>query len=153
MAESLGPKPSKKKFYFLLVVALLLFLGGALTYLLFADDPGDAASPPKADHRSGTGAMMALEPFLVNLADADSRRYLKIKLDLEVDQEKTLKELEKAMPRLRDAVILLLSSKTYGDLNSAEGKRRLKEEILKQLASISGEKKIRNVFFTEFVAQ
>jgi flagellar FliL protein len=74
-------------------------------------------------------------------------------MEVEVEGEKVIKELEKSVPRIRDALILLLASKTYSDLGTADGKLRLKEEILQQLAKVPGGKKIRNVFFTEFVAQ
>ena len=96
---------------------------------------------------------MPLEPFLVNLADKESRRYLKLKVELEVNNEETAKELEKSMPRIRDALILLLSSKTYLDLASYQGKKQLKQEIKQKVTALPGGNKISDVFFTEFVAQ
>lgn len=139
----------------LLGVALLLLSGGGLAYLMLTDDH-PAAGPPasvKEEAKAGPGATMSLEPFLINLADQETRRYLKIKVELGVDQDKTIKELEKVLPRIRDAFILLLGSKTYKDVATPEGKLRLKEELLQQLAQIPGGKKVREVYFTEFVAQ
>ena len=94
-----------------------------------------------------------MDPFLVNLADKESRRYLKLKVELEVDSEGSEKELEKFLPHIRDGLILLLSSKTYLDLSTVEGKQQLKEEIKRRVSALPGGKKVSNVFFTEFVAQ
>ena len=74
-------------------------------------------------------------------------------MEIEVDSDETVKEMEKSLPRLRDALILLLSSKTYLDLSSFEGKQQLKKEIKQRLSALPGGKKVSDVFFTEFVAQ
>ncbi len=151
---SSAPKTGKVK-KILLLVSLVLFLGaGGLAYLIFSDDAGSSgASGPSAQVSSSERFIMPLEPFLVNLADRDTRRYLKLKVELELDQEKSSKELEKSLPHIRDALILLLSSKAYADISTAEGKGQLKNDILQRLAAIPGGRKVKHVYFTEFVAQ
>ncbi len=152
---SLAPKTGKtKKIIVLALSVLLLGVVGGLAYLLLTDDPSplgkesQAAPAPHAEK-----AIMPLEPFLVNLADRETRRYLKLKVELEVDQEKSVKDLEKSLSPIRDALIMLLSSKTYVDISTVEGKRQLKQDILQRLATVSGGQKVKNVYFTEFVAQ
>lgn len=145
-----APPKSKgklKKIIIMGVLAVVLLVGGAFAYLVLTDDP----SPDKPKHADK--AMMTLEPFLVNLADKDSRRYLKVKIDLEVDGEKAVKELEKSLPRIRDQLIFLLSSKSYQDICTPEGKHQLKKEIMERMAALPTGKKISGAFFTEFVAQ
>jgi flagellar FliL protein len=151
---SAKPKGKFKKILILGGLGLILMAGGLAAYVFLSDDPAEiqahASQPaPKHDH----AVSMPLEPFLVNLGDRDSRRYLKLKLDLEVDSEGTAKELEKSLPRIRDALILLLSSKTYLDLSTIDGKQQLKQEIKKRITEIPGGSKVSDVFFTEFVAQ
>jgi flagellar FliL protein len=149
VVEEAPPKPKGKlkKIILLLVVVFVLLGGGAFAYIAFFDEP----APKKAEHVDR--AMMTLEPFLVNLADKDARRYLKVKIDLEVENEKAVKELEKSMPRIRDQLIFLLSSKSYQDIATPEGKHQLKKEIMTRLAALPMGKKISAAFFTEFVAQ
>jgi flagellar FliL protein len=134
-------------------LGLLLIGGGLVAYVLMTDEPpvGKEAQAGQIplDHRVN----MPLDPFLVNLADKESRRYLKLKVEFEVDSEESQKELEKFLPHIRDGLILLLSSKTYLDLSTMEGKQQLKEEIKKRVSNLPGGKKVSNVFFTEFVAQ
>jgi len=143
------PKGKLKKIILLAVVAVVLLGGGFVAYLLFTDEP----SPKKGEQHHADRAMMALEPFLVNLADKDVRRYLKVKIELEVENEKTVKELEKLQPRIRDQIIFLLSSKTYQDISTPEGKNLLKKEVMTRLVALPMGKKITAAYFTEFVAQ
>lgn len=144
----LKPKSKLKKILVLLVLVMLLGGGGSLAYIIFTDDPSSSKHPQHVEKH-----MMPLEPFLVNLADTDSRRYLKLKIELEVPSEKSAKELEKFLAPIRDSFILLLSSKSYQEIATPEGKLHLKQQLLKQMASIPGGKKVSGVYFTEFVAQ
>jgi flagellar FliL protein len=147
------PKRSLKKVLILAVLGLVLFGGGLGAYILMIDDPPAGKEAQASQTASKHVVNMPLEPFLVNLADRESRRYLKLKVELEVDNEGAAKDLEKSLPRIRDALILLLSSKTYLDLSSYEGKQQLKLEIKKRVTALPGGSKVSDVFFTEFVAQ
>lgn len=145
--EASPKKKGKMKLILFIVLPILLLGGGVFGYLLLSDDP----APAKTEHAEK--ALMPLEPFLVNLADKDARRYLKVKIDLEVDNEKAAKDLEKSLPRIRDQLIFLLSSKSYPDIATPEGKHQLKKEIVARLQAIPAGKKISAAYFTEFVAQ
>jgi flagellar protein FliL len=146
-------KLSVKKVLIMGFLGLLLIAGGLVAYVMMTDDPTVGREAQAREVSPQDRVTMPLDPFLVNLADKESRRYLKLKVELEVDQEATAKELEKFTPNIRDALILLLSSKTYLDISSSEGKQQLKKEIKQRVAKLPGGKKVSNVFFTEFVAQ
>lgn len=149
------PAPGKRKTRKILLFGLLALslAAGGLAYLLLSEDSGSQAAGPGASTPPAERFVMPLEPFLVNLADREARRYLKLKVELEVDQEKTAGELKKSLPLIRDALILLFSNKTYADISTAEGKGQLKKEILQRLSALPGGRKVTNVYFTEFVAQ
>ena len=91
-------------------------------------------------------------PFIVNLFDERGVRYLKVRLDIEV-WDSTEEEMAKKNPKIRDSLIVLLSSKKYEEIGSLEGKARLREEILFRLNRILGEGKAKEVYFTDFVVQ
>ncbi len=149
------PKPKRgiKKLLILALIGLLLVGGGFVAYILVADDPPAGKEAQASQSALKHAVTMPLEPFLVNLADKESRRYLKLKVELEVDNEGSAKELEKSLPRIRDTLILLLSSKTYLDLSTYDGKQQLKQEIKQRVTALPGGSKVSEVFFTEFVAQ
>ena len=81
------------------------------------------------------------------------RRYLKVTMDVEVSDAAASTALTAAMPRVKDTLLLLLSSKTFADISSMDRKLELKNEIVDRLNLIIGKGKVRNVYFTEFVVQ
>ena len=94
---------------------------------------------------------VSLPPFVVNLADPNARRYLKLVIDVEMTGQPELLEANKA--KVRDALLLLLSSKTSQDLATLEGKILLRKEIVDRLNQALGQAKVARVYFTDFVIQ
>ena len=110
-------------------------------------DKGGAAGP------EGGGELVSIPPLLVNLSEPQGRRYLKLALDVEVSDKLAADELNKNMAKVKDALLLLLSSKTYDDLASIESKILLKKEIVERLTLVLGEQKVLRVYITEIVIQ
>ncbi|MGE0679674.1 MAG: flagellar basal body-associated FliL family protein [Candidatus Binatia bacterium] len=111
-------------------------------------------------HGGGHGAAKspAIDPFVVNLADPGSRRYLRVNLKLKLKkQEESEPLLEARMPQVRDAVLMLLSGKTTDQLLSVEGKTMLRKELIDKLNAVlkkKGLKKaVKDLYFTEFLIQ
>ncbi|MBI5746093.1 MAG: flagellar basal body-associated FliL family protein, partial [Nitrospirae bacterium] len=103
--------------------------------------------------QANTGFIYALDPFIVNLSDAPEIRYLKITIKLELENEELSKELEGHIAQVRDALLILLSSKDYEGIRSTEGKFRLREEIVERSNIIIKKGKVKTAYFTEFVVQ
>ena len=99
------------------------------------------------------GHIYSMEPFLVNLADTDVARYLKVRIDLESTAQKPSEEYGKRLPQLRDAILTVLSNKRYPEIFDSEGKNKLKEEIISKLNQALSQFKVRTIYFTEFVVQ
>jgi len=102
------------------------------------------------------GAVLPLEPFVVNLADSDAARYLRIKISLMLDNKSNLKEVSENQAlqlKVRDVILDSLTSKTSQDLINAEGKMKLRHEIQQKVAVYFREPKLVDVMFTEFVIQ
>ena len=64
-----------------------------------------------------------------------------------------LQELEVKMPLINDAIITLLSSKTFEDVYTSEGKDALRDEIMATVNEKLPEYHVIYVYFTEFVMQ
>jgi flagellar FliL protein len=112
------------------------------------------------EHGDGHGEAKGpiMEPFVVNLADSGSRRYLRVSLNLELKKhEESGPLLAARMPQVRDAVLMLLSGKTTDQLLSAEGKAMLREELIDRLNTVlkrkNLKKTVKNLYFTEFLIQ
>lgn len=95
--------------------------------------------------------IVTIPTVTINLADKDYIRYLKVGFDIEVSTEDAAKTLEEQKARIRDSIIILLSSKTYADLSTTEGKLRVKNEISTRLNQILGVPRVVQIYFNEFV--
>jgi len=164
MADEDGKPQKKGKLKWILVIffVLLLLVGGGWYYFL-SDFPGsknaaqttERSSSPKETQAKPIENMPTalLDSFLVNLADPLGKRYIKVTFEVEIVNTAITEELARQKAKIRDAIITLLSSKTYADLASAESKVELKNEVTKRLNLILGGPKISRVFITEMVIQ
>jgi flagellar FliL protein len=114
-------------------------------------DPGPVAVAKS--NPTYTGCIYALDDFLVNLYDPSGDRFLKIKMELEIDNEAVSEEIKVKLPQVRDSVLLLLSSKSSKEVSTVEGKLSLKNEILHRINPMLGAGKIRTIYFTDFIIQ
>ncbi|MBP8646583.1 MAG: flagellar basal body-associated FliL family protein [Syntrophobacteraceae bacterium] len=138
------------KIILLVVILGLLGGGGFFAYVKFFKAPSgaEAAKTPKEEK-----TVCELEPFLVNLADAGGKRYLKVNIKIEVNNAPVAAEFNSRLFEVRDAILMLLSSKEYNDISSAGGKITLKREIISQLNRLLRQGQVREVYFTEFIVQ
>lgn len=116
---------------------------------LVEEKTGDADTKVDID----IGPIYSLEDFIVNLADAGGKRYLKIRLDLELNGENVKEEIGRRLPQMKDGVLTLLSSKRYEDIYETEGKSQLRAELLSELNQHVATGRITNIYFTEFIVQ
>lgn len=151
---------SKLKWIILAVMLLLLLGGGGAAYwfllgpgAVVPEENGELEAEEAAKQAAMVAQIVSLPSFIVNLADPLGRRFLRLTLDVEVVSGEAADDLNKFESRVRDAIILLLSSKTYGELASMESKITLKNEIVDRLNQIIGNARVSNVYFTEFVIQ
>ncbi|MBW1975788.1 MAG: flagellar basal body-associated FliL family protein, partial [Deltaproteobacteria bacterium] len=94
-----------------------------------------------------------LDTFLVNLADPGGKRYLKLTMELELDNPKVIDEITKENFKIRDTILLILSSKEFDDISTVGGKLALKKEIMAKLNGMLHTGKVLNIYFTEFLVQ
>jgi flagellar FliL protein len=99
------------------------------------------------------GPIFSLDTFIVNLADEDGKRYLRITMDLELTQDNLVKEMEQRLPQVRDGILMILPTKRFDDIRTVEGKTSLRNEIIAKLNSLFGHEGVTNIYFTEFVVQ
>jgi len=154
------------------VVALVFGVGGAFTVVKFLGGAGKSADSSeehkvdaevKAESKSeaggkhgqtaSPGVMFDLDPFIVNLADTPDVRYLKLTLKLEADGEAVSAELSTRIPQIRDAILVLLSSKDVNAVRTTQGKFQLRDEITQRINGLLKKPGVRSAYFTEFVVQ
>ncbi|MEK6774370.1 MAG: flagellar basal body-associated FliL family protein [Bdellovibrionota bacterium] len=117
---------------------------------------GESETHAKESHeeKAFVGKVVPLETFIVNLANSKGRKVAKVNMEIELkdgDGGNVADEIEKRKAQIRDIIIILLSSKTYEEVSSREGKDHLRNEIKDTINSFLTKGKITNVFFTEFI--
>ncbi|MCB0347736.1 MAG: flagellar basal body-associated FliL family protein [Bdellovibrionales bacterium] len=104
----------------------------------------------KLEEEELLGLSVPLETFLVNLAGVRGGRLLKVTMSLEVDGVDVQNEVEKRKAEIRDTILILLSSKSFDQVSSRDGKDFLREEVRDTLNSFLTKGKVKSVLFTEF---
>lgn len=94
-----------------------------------------------------------LPPLVVNLSGDNGQRYLRITLQVHLRNEKDLQKADKQLIPIQNGLIFLLSSKTFQDISSVEGKYQLQNEIRQNLDDTLGHNVATRVYFREFVVQ
>ena len=157
--EEEAPKKKSKKFLFIILGVVILALGGGgfFAYTKFFtpesaiegnEDVEEHANPLEA-----IGEMYQLEQFIVNLSHPQGKRYLKLKVELELESATAVEMATKASPKLRDVVIMMLTSMTFEEVMTPEGKIQIRDELLERFNQVIRPERVKNIYFTEFVVQ
>jgi flagellar FliL protein len=93
--------------------------------------------------------------MMVNLAGAPGERvqYLRVKVVLEVKEEKQVEEIKPTMPRVTDIFQTYLRELRPADLAGSAGLFRLKEELTRRVNAAVAPSKVSAVLFKEIVVQ
>lgn len=161
-------EPVKKrlpgKVIILYIVAPLLVLligGGAGAYFLGmfdapVEEHGSGEHAADGEHEEGkpVAVFYDLPEILVNLSTTGKKEtYLKIRIALELEDEKMQAGLEPLMPRVVDNFQVFLREMRVEDLSGSAGMVRLKEELLQRINLSVQPLKVRDVLFKEMLIQ
>jgi flagellar FliL protein len=98
-------------------------------------------------------AMVPIRPFVVNLARSKGKRFLKVTLTMELNAPEVNAEVNENMSKIVDSILLLLSSKSFDDIYTVQGKFKLKDEITTRINRFLVTGHVKDVYYTEFVIQ
>ena len=160
--EEAQPKKSAFKFIILALLVIVLGAGGYVGWTFFMKGKDQERKQETQVSKSNTTVkkdevkiVFPLESFVVNLVDKTGlgKRYLKVTVALEVNDENKKKRVEEHRAELRDTVLLLLSSQSFREISTMDGKLELKQALLSRINQALGGVVVRKLYFTEFVVQ
>jgi flagellar FliL protein len=152
-----APK-KKKRSKLLLLAPLVVVLAGVPAGAYFwmhrgaANGEGGAAPAEKPENFG----VMPLDPFTVNLADKEAPRFLRVTVQLVINEKSAIEELKKdalKQAQLRSSLLELLTQQLAEHLNSPEGKAELKKAIAARASESLKPLKVTDVLFSDFVVQ
>jgi flagellar protein FliL len=156
-AAPAAPKKSRKGLLIILTAVVVLLLGGGGgAYWFFLRDPGTAEAAEKEPEKPAPTGIIALEPFVVNLADPSGSRFLRVTVSLVVPDEAAAKEFEEnevEHMRVRSSILELLAQKQSSELMTPAGKDALKKSIKESVRHAAHELEVADVLFSEFIVQ
>jgi flagellar FliL protein len=144
----------------ILVFIVLLFMGavGAGFFILWTkidqipkDHSAMGAAP--VEEEVTLGPLHTLDTMIVNLADRGGKRYLRVTMALELSDSDALPVVEERLPQIRDAILMILPTKNYGEISTTDGKVALREQLKEKINALLAMESVTNIYFTEFVVQ
>jgi flagellar FliL protein len=158
--------PPKKKSIIMWVIlgcaVVVIGIGGYFGWTLFvkkeANESNDKTKISEAAAKNKpeeVRIVFPLESFIVNLKDnaGSGKRYLKATIELEVAGEAEKKKLEGSKAQMKDTILMLLSSRTFEEILTVEGKLDLKQAVLFKVNQMLGGNIVQRIYFTEFIVQ
>ena len=122
--------------------------------LVAGEEGGEGAGGENAEELPpGVGVMFTMDPFVVNLAGSNGKRFLKVTATLELSSPEVNPEFEENLQKITDSILVLLSSKSFEDVYSVQGKFKLKDEITTRVNRFLVVGHVKDAYFTEFIVQ
>lgn len=154
--EESKKKLSKKMLIILAVAAVLVIGGGTTAGLYFAGVFGhkEGGEEQKKVEKEGKPVFFSLGDILVNLSGEGKRlNYLKLKVSLELTNEKDVPVMETLKPRIIDNFQAYLRELRVEDLRGSAGLYRLREELLMRVNETAHPVRVKDVLFQEMLIQ
>ena len=153
------PKPRFGTKWMIIGIAATVILAGgaAFAVLKYLRSAGTAAAAQKVK-KDTVESTLNLEPFLVNLADKEATRFVKVtfRLGLSVDEKEVEEKLAKNnvfLAQTRESIISLLTSKTSEEILTPDGKEKLRQEVQTRVNAFLSKGKVKEVYIVDFVVQ
>jgi len=154
VAEATEVVPPRGKLKFIIAAVIVLAVAGsAAGWFFFLRHHGDdmhAEAPPQKPP-----SYVDVPDMLVNLVNAPGERvqYLKVKLVLEVKDEKQVETIRPTLPRVTDIFQTYMRELRPADLSGSAGLFRLKEELTRRVNVAVSPSQVSAVLFKEVVVQ
>ena len=152
-----------KKKLLIIVGAVVLLLIGAAAAVFFSGilDSEETEESAEKEAKEGAEAEMAkktyfidLDEMIVNLNTTERRQsLLKIKVSLEVAEQKDVAVVQELTPRVVDNFQTYLRELRLDDLRGSAGMYRLREELLTRINIAVEPAKVKAVLFKEMIVQ
>jgi flagellar protein FliL len=151
------PVRKSRKLWIMVGILVVVAAVGSAAFLAYPHFGGSRNVPKEKSGQESRNArvkaILPLDSFLVNLADAENICFVKATFQLGLEEEWTEESKNSvAIASMRDSIISLLSSKTAQQIMTSQGKDKLREEIRSRMNGVSP-KKVIEVYIVDFVVQ
>lgn len=149
--EDLDDAPKASKLPMLLALVNIL-VTGAVGFLVFTS-AGPQVEEKEAIDPSIPPTAVPLDPFVVNLNEPKSSRYLKATIEVEVHGEERVALIEQKKRAIRADLLRYLSGLKVEDTTGEEKKLKIRDELIARVEKQTGADTLAGLYLTEFVIQ
>lgn len=140
--------PGRTKLLLTSLVILALGAGG----IFWWTRPANSANA-EANATAVVASTLALDTFVVNVGGADQRAYLRVGITLGLSRPPAKANEALPVALVRDTILSVLTPARPEQLLQAEGKQKLKADLLAALKERVPQLGVEDVYFTEFLVQ
>jgi flagellar FliL protein len=165
--ETTPKKKGKKKLIFMMLLLILIAGGGGGGFYYWRHRAAQAAAVAKKDQATDKKAhdgaeqsedgevkeVIELQPFIVNLADKNEARYLRMTISLGIGESAEAKPDPLFTTKVRNSILAVITNKNSDDILTVEGKAQLRKEMLNAARSAVEKPEIHAIYITDFIVQ
>ncbi len=163
-AEAASGGGGLKRFLSGTILKVLMYVAAGIAVFiiaLFAGKMGGSGSSDEAKYAQAQKEMeqkapplatFELKEFMSNTADVDTTHFVRMKLSLGYEKNNLLLQTELSERRMQifDLIMLTLNGKRKEDLDTAQKKQDLKDELIKKINGLLQNGKIDQIYYAEF---
>lgn len=146
-------KGGKKKLIVMAAAALLLLGGAGAGYMFFFKGKKVEADAGAAKKKMVFFDLPEITTNLAMQAGQERPVYLKLKVALEVEDQKVVNEITPLMPRIIDNFQVYLRELRPSDLEGSAGLYRLKEELVRRINAAVYPARVEAILFKDVLVQ
>jgi flagellar protein FliL len=173
--EGTQAAPGSKSKLLIIAVVVVLVLGVSatatlmLTGVLSGGEQAVADQTPADTRAAGKGKEAVAKvrapinyvpmdpPFVVNFSGDTDIRFLQITVEVGTRDPEMVEPIKEQRPAIRNGLVMLFSNQDPYELNTREGKEKLRANALAEIQKVmkqeTGRAGVESVFFTSFVMQ
>lgn len=160
-----GEQKSSKKMIIIIVIALLVLAGAGGGVYFFMGGNSDSQEESADEEAQAEKPKQAVDllyydlskPLIVNFPSGSWARLMQVSVSFLVDGQAAVDSLSKHEPMIRNNLLMLISAQNIEELNTYEGKEKLRKAMLDEVNSVlqkmAGQRDVKEIFFTAFVMQ
>ncbi|HET6975109.1 MAG TPA: flagellar basal body-associated FliL family protein [Pyrinomonadaceae bacterium] len=162
LADDAEIPKKKSKLIPILLVAVVLLGGGSGGGFYFwkikgSNKPQEHVATKKnsedGDDEADVKEVIELQPFIVNLADPNEARYLRMTISLGVGESTEEKVDPLYTTKIRNAILAAVTNKTSAEILTVEGKATLRKELLVAARKAAHKPEVHAIYITDFIVQ
>ncbi|MBI1860163.1 MAG: flagellar basal body-associated FliL family protein [Deltaproteobacteria bacterium] len=96
------------------------------------------------------GPLFPVDNILVNINSDQGPKFLQIQMELELTDPAVEEELKKKKPIVRDAILVLLSSRSYRELRESDGMTKLRADLMRSINTLLSAGRVKEIYFTQY---